>query len=94
LAERRAGALNKPFRLSLDRLGITKDAAERARVGREVASLARGPLPGPEDYETLLQASTAWVRPIPGRSLWILYRFDDAEVVPIVLIDRRPPRVE
>lgn len=90
----RRQALGQAFRPSLDRLGVTHNAAERRRVGQAIGALASGTLPGPEDFETLLYpAGTAWARQIPGRSLWLLYRFDDAEVMVLVLVDRRPVHV-
>lgn len=93
MAERRL-ALGQALRPSLDRLGITHKAAERQRVGRAMRDLAAGPLPAPEDYEApLYPAGTAWARAIPGRALWLLYRFDEAEVLVEVLVDRRPVRL-
>jgi hypothetical protein len=93
LAERRL-AVGDALRPSLDRLRITHSATERKRVGQTIGSLTSGALPGSEDYETLLYpAGVAWTRQVPGRSLWILYRFDAAEVMALVLVDQRPVRV-
>jgi len=87
-------ALKEAFRPSLDRLRITWDAAERARIAAVLRDLMAGPLPGVEDHQTVLYpAGVAWVRQVPGRRLWILYRFDDDVVSAIALVDRRPVHV-
>ena len=37
---------------------------------------------------------TAWARRVPGRSLWVLYRFDASTVQILAVTDRAPIRVE
>ena len=61
-----------------------------------MARLQSGPLPGEEDYETLIahRAGVAWAREIPELNLWLTYRFDDDELEVIVLVDRRPVTFE
>jgi hypothetical protein len=61
-----------------------------------MARLQAGPLPGDNDYETLIphQAGTGWAREIPELHVWLLYRFHDDELEVIVLVDRRPVTVE
>jgi hypothetical protein len=58
--------------------------------------LAADELPGADDFEALLpfRAGVAWVRRVPGEHLWLLYRFDDAVLEPLAVVDREPVRVE
>jgi len=96
LDERRSKALSRAFRLSLDRLGVTRDASKRKRVAREMARIQSGPLPGEGDYETLIphRPGIGWAREIPELRLWLVYRFDEDELEVILLVDRRPVTVE
>jgi hypothetical protein len=96
LAARRL-ALKRAFRPSLDRLGVTADPATRAAVGKLLGRLTSEPLPGAEDFEALLYpVGIAWVRqvPVPERSLWVVFRFDEHEVAVLVVVDREPVSVE
>lgn len=94
MEERRSRVLSRAFRLSLDRLGITPDANKRRRVAREMARLQSGPLPGQDDYETLIPhgAGVGWAREIRELHLWLVYRFDDEELEVLVLVDRQLSR--
>jgi hypothetical protein len=58
--------------------------------------LKAGPLPGPDDYETLVphRAGLGWAREIRELGIWLVYRFDDDEVEAIVLVAHRPVVVE
>ena len=92
---RASKALGRAFRLSLDRLGITHNARKRRRVGREIGRLVTGPLPDRDDYETPIPyRGVGWAREIPELRLWLLYKFDDDEMEVILLVDRRPIRLE
>ncbi|MDX2053887.1 MAG: hypothetical protein SFV15_15910 [Polyangiaceae bacterium] len=60
-----------------------------------MSSLQRGELPGSEDFEALmLPVGVAWVRAVPGFSLWVFYGFDSANVTLLAIVDREPVRVD
>jgi hypothetical protein len=94
VAAERIVQLDRAFRHSLDRLGITASAVDRRKVAAVLKSLGTGSLPGPEDRETLLyHVGVCWVRQVPGRALWLLYRFDVATAIAFAVVDREPVRV-
>ena len=58
---------------------------------RDVASIAWGPLPGPQDAETLMPpVARYWFRRVPGHNLWVYFAFDEGELI-IVTVTARPP---
>jgi hypothetical protein len=61
-----------------------------------MARLQFGPLPGRDDYETLIphRAGVGWAREIRELHLWLVYRFDDEELEVVVLVDRQPVAIE
>lgn len=94
MAAERIVQLDRAFRPSLDRLHITTSAIDRRKVATVLKSLGTGALPGPEDHETLLYyVGVCWARQLPGRALWLLYRFDATIATAFVLVDREPVRV-
>ena len=71
-------------------LGLTSGPAKFA-LAATVASIARGPLPGPQDAETLMPpVARYWFRRVPGHNLWVYFAFDEGELI-IVTITARPP---
>jgi hypothetical protein len=65
-----------------------------AALGATLGRLAVGSLPGPLDFEALIPpVGVAWVRRVPG-SLWLFYRFDDAEVEVLAMTNVEPVRVD
>jgi hypothetical protein len=104
LEERRLLEIGEAFGPTLHRLGITTDASDRRAVGRVVGRLDHEALPGPDDVLTrifhavpsektevdTLTADTAWSRRVVGRSLWVLYQFDE-HVVKVLAVTREPP---
>jgi hypothetical protein len=86
-------ALGGAFRASIDWLRLGGEA--RRAIYRTVNALASESLPG-EDFEALMPfgGGVAWVRKVPGRRLWLLYRFDAATLAPLAVVDRAPVRVE
>lgn len=80
---------------SFQALQIRPQKAKAAAIGRLVSSLQRGELPGSEDFEALmLPVGVAWVRAVPGFSLWVFYGFDSANVTLLAIVDREPVRVD
>jgi hypothetical protein len=76
-ARRIVDGLNRSFRSTLDRLGITGDPVARKAIARILRDLGDRPLPAPGDFEVLLPhgwVGAAWARPVPGRKLWVLFR--------------------
>jgi hypothetical protein len=62
-------------------------AALAATLGR----LLDGALPGPMDFRTAVpDVDTAWVRRVPGASLWVYYSFTDDELTVWSLNNREP----
>jgi hypothetical protein len=56
-----------------------------------LAALTSSPtLPGRQDFETIFHPGRAYVRRVPSQNLWILYRFDAANV-DVLTIRGEPP---
>jgi len=73
-----------------DALGVMAGAPAVA-VRATLVALARGPLPGPQDAETLMPpVARVWYRRVPGFNLWVFYDFSEAELV-VVTLTARPP---
>jgi len=87
------------FLPTLDHLGIAGDAATRAAVGRVVGRLFNAEhLPAPGDVRVRVflmpepdREVLCYSRRVLGYALWLVYQFDDAEVVALAVTDR-PPR--
>jgi hypothetical protein len=60
-------------------------------LARCIVDLARGSLPGPEDYEAMMPPVAVYsVRRVPGANLWIWFSFDDERVY-LVNLSASPP---
>jgi hypothetical protein len=58
------------------------------------ALAAADELPGQIDFDTGFAPGRAYVRRVPGYSVWILYRFDDAHVSILQARDEEPSRLD
>ena len=67
--------LTPPYLRNSDRLGIVSGSERGRSVGRTLAALSADvTLPGPGDTRALMPPTReAFVRPVPGRNLWIWY---------------------
>ena len=71
-------------------LGLTSGASATA-LARTVGALARGPLPGAADFETLVPpVRRYWVRRVSGFNLWVFYTFSDDNVT-LRTLSNSPP---
>ncbi|HEY3234536.1 MAG TPA: hypothetical protein VGJ84_07455 [Polyangiaceae bacterium] len=87
---RRIPRLTARFLSRRQALGIASGSAASA-VTATIAELIRSPLPGPEDFETLMPPVVqVWCRRVPGFNFWLFYNFSDAEVV-VITVTARPP---
>ena len=68
------------FRRSVESLGIEAGSPAYRAVSATIRGLAAASVPGVGDYETTFSPGKAFVRRVPGRNVWILYRFDDDHV--------------
>jgi hypothetical protein len=61
-------------------------------VGRTVQTLAAADeLPGPSDFEAIEKpVGRAWVRRVGGRNIWLWYRFNDTELM-LLMLTTEPP---
>jgi hypothetical protein len=86
---RRTPKLTRRFHQRQHALQVTGPAARA--VARTVAALAHGPLPGPDDAETMVPpVHRLWFRRVPGHNLWLFYRFDEATIT-IATMSASPP---
>ena len=71
-------------------LGVTSGPAALA-IRSTIVALAREPLPGAQDVETLMPpVARYWSRRVPGQNLWVYFAFDDFQLI-IVNVTARPP---
>jgi len=83
--------LSVGFARNKGRLGLSPGSPELRRVLATVAAIgAAEALPGHSDFETTFGPGRAHVRRVPGRNLWVLYRFDE-EFVDILTLRDDPP---
>ena len=77
------------------RLGLTAGSPELRQVLATVGTLGSSAvLPGPTDFETKFGPGRAHVRRVPGRNLWVLYRFDATYLDVLALRDDPPVPVD
>ncbi len=82
--------LSTRFQARRKALGLTSGPAKFA-LAATIANIARGPLPGPQDVETLMPPiSRYWFRRVPGHNLWVYFAFDETQLV-IANVTARPP---
>lgn len=82
--------LSARFLSRREALGATSGPVALA-VARTIVALARGPLPGVEDAETIMPpVARYWFRRVPGHNLWVYFAFGETELV-IVTLSARPP---
>lgn len=87
----RVTRLSVGFARTKGRLGLSPGSSELRGVLATVAAIgAAEVLPGHSDFETKFGSGRAHVRRVPGRNLWVLYRFDDAFVDVLTLRDDPP----
>ena len=88
---RRVARLSTTFRRSVIELGLQPGSPGFRAVFATVAALASAAeLPGAGDDETRFGSSSAFVRRVGGRNVWILYRFD-ADHVFAMTVRGAPP---
>lgn len=80
------------YRRAADRVGAVPGSTIGRDVGRTIAALAAADvLPGIADMEALIPpTSTAHVRRVPGRNLWIWYTATGNAVRVITITDSPP----
>jgi hypothetical protein len=82
--------LNPRFLSRRIALGVTSGPVATA-IRATIVALAREPLPGAQDAETLMPpVARYWFRRVPGQNLWLYFAFDDVELF-VVNISARPP---
>ena len=82
------------FRRACGRLDLTPQSERGKAMARTIAALATAKsLPGPVDTPALFRTTTsAFVRRIANRNLWLWYRLDDAtSEITLVDISTEPP---
>ena len=89
--------LTSSYSLSLTRVRPPLRRSEMLAVARELQRLETDSLPGPEDFEALLNppsVGTAMARKVRGFELWVLYQLDGPHVSLRELMARTPVRVD
>ena len=84
--------LSSTFRRSVERLGVLAGSPAYHAVSASIRALnTTEDLPGAGDYETSFTLGRAHVRRVTAYNLWLLYRFDDAQL--FVLTTRNQPPI-
>ncbi|MBX3233335.1 MAG: hypothetical protein KIT84_33610 [Labilithrix sp.] len=87
---RRIGQLSVAFRRALVKLGPA-GSPQRLAAGAGVSALMSAEeLPGRVDSRISFEPGFAYARRVPGRNLWLLYRFDATTLDVLALRDSPP----
>ena len=74
---------------------VTPRTLPASALAATLGRLLDGVLPGPLDFKTAMPVvDEAWVRRVPGSSLWLYYTFDENELIVWSLNNREPIRTD